>query len=84
MARWTRGEQAVQFLIDRDRLESFEAENLTALTDALIVRTARRVETTATAALRCRSSHREAAARAATLKPSDLRPDRDSNAGPAA
>jgi hypothetical protein len=41
MARWPRGEQAVQFLIDRDRLESFEAENLTALTDALIVRTAR-------------------------------------------
>jgi hypothetical protein len=51
MARWTRGEQTVQFLIDRSRLESFEAEDLTALTDALIVRTARRVETTAAAAL---------------------------------
>jgi hypothetical protein len=51
MARWSRGGQAVQFLVDRDRLESFEAENLTALTDALIVRTARRVETTAAAAL---------------------------------
>jgi hypothetical protein len=51
MARWTRGEQTVQFLIDRSRLESFEAEDLTALTDVLIVRTARRVETTAAAAL---------------------------------
>lgn len=51
MARWTRGEQTIQFLIDRSRLESFEAEDLTALTDVLIVRTARRVETTAAAAL---------------------------------
>jgi hypothetical protein len=26
MARWAKGEQAVQFLVDRNRLESFEAE----------------------------------------------------------
>jgi hypothetical protein len=26
MARWARGEQAVQFLVDRNRLESFKAE----------------------------------------------------------
>jgi hypothetical protein len=51
MARWARGEQTVQFLVDRDRLESFEAEDLAALAGALIERAARRVETTAAAAL---------------------------------
>lgn len=51
MARWAKGEQAVQFLVDRDRLESFEAEDLAALAEALIGRAARRVETTAAAAL---------------------------------
>ena len=28
MARWASGEQTVQFLVDRNRLESFEAEDL--------------------------------------------------------
>src|SRR5471032_2536846 len=51
MARWAKGEQTVQFLIDRNRLESFEAEDLAALTEALIGRAVLRVETTATAAL---------------------------------
>lgn len=51
MSRWAKGEQAVQFLVDRDRLETFEAEDLSALAEALIGRAVRRVETTATAAL---------------------------------
>jgi hypothetical protein len=51
MARWARGEQAVQFLVDRNRLESFEAEDLALLAGALIGRAVLRVETTATAAL---------------------------------
>ena len=51
MARWVKGEHAVQFLVDRDRLESFEAEDLAVLAEALIGRAARRVETTAAAAL---------------------------------
>jgi hypothetical protein len=51
MARWAIGEQTVQFLVDRNRLESFEAEDLAALTEALIGRAVLRVETTATAAL---------------------------------
>jgi hypothetical protein len=51
MARWANGEQAVQFLVDRNRLESFAAEDLPALAQALIARAALRVETTATAAL---------------------------------
>jgi hypothetical protein len=38
MARWAKGEQTVRFLVDRNRLESFEAEDLAALTDALIGR----------------------------------------------
>jgi hypothetical protein len=48
MARWAKGEQAVQFLVDRDRLESFEAEDLAGLAGALIGRAAWRLETTAT------------------------------------
>lgn len=51
MARWAKGEQTVQFLVDRNRLESFEADDLAALTAALIGRAVLRVETTATAAL---------------------------------
>jgi hypothetical protein len=51
MARWAKGEHAVQFLVDRNRLESFEAEDLAALAEALITRAALRVETIATAAL---------------------------------
>jgi hypothetical protein len=51
MARWAKGEQTVQFLVDRNRLESFEAEDLATLTEALVARAILRVETTATAAL---------------------------------
>ena len=51
MARWAIGERTVQFLVDRNRLESFEAEDLAALTEALIGRAVLRVEATATAAL---------------------------------
>ena len=51
MARWARGERTVQFLVERNRLESFEADDLAALTEALIGRAVLRVETTATAAL---------------------------------
>ncbi len=51
MARWASGEQTVQFLADRNRLESFEAEDLDGLAEALIGRAVLRVETTATAAL---------------------------------
>lgn len=51
MACWARGIQTVQFLVDRNRLESFEAEDLAGLTEALIGRAELRVETTATAAL---------------------------------
>ena len=38
MARWLKGEQTVMYLIDRGRLESFEASDLTALADAMFVR----------------------------------------------
>jgi tellurite resistance protein len=51
MVRWARGEQTVQFLVGRNRLEGFEAEDLAALTETLIGRADLRVETTATAAL---------------------------------
>jgi hypothetical protein len=51
MARWARGERTVQYLVDQNRLESFAAEDLAALTEALLRRAVLRVETTATAAL---------------------------------
>jgi hypothetical protein len=51
VARWGKGERTVQYLVDRARLESFEAKGLGELADALIGRAARRVETTAAAAL---------------------------------
>lgn len=51
MARWARGKQAVEFLVGRNRLESFEAGDPAALADTLVARAERRVETTATAAL---------------------------------
>ena|SRR5690242_18745387 len=51
MARWAKGEQTVQFLVDRNRLESFAAEDLAGLTDALIGRAVLRIDTTAAAAL---------------------------------
>ena len=38
MARWAAGEQTVQFLVDRNRLESFEAKDLAALAEALVAR----------------------------------------------
>jgi hypothetical protein len=52
VARWGKGERTVQFLVDRGRLESFEATDLAAVADALIERAARRLEATATAALK--------------------------------
>jgi hypothetical protein len=51
MTRWARGEQTVQFPVDRNRLESFEAKDLAALAGALIGRAELRVGTTAAAAL---------------------------------
>jgi hypothetical protein len=51
MARWATGEKTVKFLVDRNRLESFEAEDLAALTEALVARAVLRVDTTASAAL---------------------------------
>ena len=51
MARWATGEQTVQFLVSRERLESFEADDLAAVAQALIGRADLRVETTASAAL---------------------------------
>lgn len=54
VARWDRGEQTVQFLIDRGRLESFEASDLAGLADAQIGRASLRLEATARAALKNR------------------------------
>lgn len=51
MARWATGEQTVQFLVDRERLESFEADELAVLAETLVRRAELRVETTAVAAL---------------------------------
>jgi hypothetical protein len=51
MVRWATGEQTVQYLVDNERLESFEAGDLATLADALVGRAALRVEVTATAAL---------------------------------
>jgi hypothetical protein len=52
VARWRTGEQTVEFLISRGRLESFEAADLAALAGAQLARAALRVEATATAALK--------------------------------
>ena len=51
MARWAAGEQTIQFLVDRERLESFAADDLAVLAETLIRRAELRVETTAVAAL---------------------------------
>lgn len=51
MARWEKGERAVQYLIGKGRLETFAGEDLGALAEALMGRAALRVETTAAAAL---------------------------------
>lgn len=51
MARWLKGEQTVMYLIDRGRLESLEASDLTALADAQIHRATLRLTATAISAL---------------------------------
>lgn len=51
MTRWATGEQTVQYLVGQNRLESFEANDLAALAEALVARAVLRVETTAAAAL---------------------------------
>jgi hypothetical protein len=51
VARWPRGEQTIQFLMGRGRLESFETCDLAALAGALIRRATLRLEATAVAAL---------------------------------
>jgi len=51
MARWVRGERTVRFLIQRGRLESFEAQDFSAAAQALMGRANLRVRTTAVAAL---------------------------------
>jgi hypothetical protein len=52
MVRWERGQQAVEYLVTRNRLESFEADDLGALADLLVGRAALRVEITATGAFK--------------------------------
>jgi hypothetical protein len=52
VSRWQKGQQVVQFLITRGRLESFSAADLAAAADALITRAALRVQATAVAALK--------------------------------
>jgi hypothetical protein len=51
MARWEPGQQTVEYLIGKNRLESFESRDLGILADALVTRALRRVDTTAAAAL---------------------------------
>ena len=51
VARWLRGEQTVSYLMDRGRLESFEASDLPALADAQIRRAMLRLNATAASAL---------------------------------
>ena len=51
MARWDTGQRTVEYLVGRNRLESFEAGDLAAQAATLLSRATRRVGTTATAAL---------------------------------
>lgn len=51
MTRWVKGERTVAFLIDRGRLESFEASDPEATAGALVERAGRRLDATARAAL---------------------------------
>ena len=51
MTRWGKGERTVQYLIDQGRLENITAADLGEVGLALIQRAARRVDTTAVAAL---------------------------------
>src|ERR1700730_3665159 len=52
MSRWWRGERTVIYLVDKGRLESFESADLEKVAAALLQRAARRVQTTAAAALK--------------------------------
>lgn len=52
MARWLKGERTVQFLIDRGRLETFEAQDLAEASEGLTSRATLRLEATAKAALK--------------------------------
>jgi hypothetical protein len=51
MSRWWRGERTVAYLVDKGRLESFESADPGEVAAALLQRAARRVQTTAEAAL---------------------------------
>jgi hypothetical protein len=51
MARWRKGERTVRFLLDRGRLENFEASDLSALTEAQVSRATLRLNATAASAL---------------------------------
>jgi hypothetical protein len=51
LTRWANGERTVAFLVDRGRLEPFEANDPAATAEALVERAARRLEATAKAAL---------------------------------
>jgi hypothetical protein len=51
VTRWAKGERTVAFLIDRGRLESFEASDPAATAGALAERAGRRLEATARAGL---------------------------------
>ena len=51
MTRWAKGERTVAFLVDRGRLEFFEASDPAATASALLERASRRLEATARAAL---------------------------------
>ncbi len=51
VTRWAKGERTVAFLIDRGRLERFEASDPAATANALVERATRRLEATAMAAL---------------------------------
>jgi uncharacterized protein (UPF0332 family) len=52
VARWDSGEKTVRFLIDRGRLEAFEASDLAASAAPQVERATRRLEATARAALK--------------------------------
>jgi hypothetical protein len=51
VTRWGSGERTVRFLIDRGRLEAFEASDLAVSAAAQVERATRRLEATARAAL---------------------------------
>jgi hypothetical protein len=51
MGRWETGQRTIEYLVRRNRLETFEADDLTGHAQALLSRATRRVGTTAKAAL---------------------------------